>query len=152
MKFPHLAIFTLFTLLTVSCGKEVTSTPIDNKPESVRNVTTSVVESGNFKTLEHSTQGKVSVISDNGISYLQFNQSFKTDSGPDLVVILHRGNVPSKSLKEQEYVSVAKLQNIKGSQRYALPKNVNLADFNSVAIWCRKFNVTFGYASLPKTN
>lgn len=37
-----------------------------------------------------------------------------------------------------------------GAQRYALADNVNLADFRSVAVWCRKFNATFGYAPLSK--
>ncbi|TAF02470.1 MAG: electron transfer flavoprotein [Nostocales cyanobacterium] len=156
MKFPYIAIFTLLTLLTLSCGKEVTSTPTnnqlktENKTESVTNVA-AVGKSTSFQTLEHKTQGKLSVTTENGISYLQFDQSFKTDHGPDLFVILYRGNVPPKSgIKEKDYVSVAALQKINGSQRYALPKNVKLANFPSVAIWCRRFNSTFGYASLPK--
>ncbi|MBK1988743.1 DM13 domain-containing protein [Sphaerospermopsis aphanizomenoides BCCUSP55] len=151
MTFPHLAIFTLLTLLTFSCAKEVTSTPTENKPESVKNVAASVDKLTKFQTLEHKTQGKLSVSTENGISYLEFDQSFKTDNGPDLFVILYRGNVPPISgIKEKDYVSVAALQKISGSQRYALPKNLQLANFPSVAIWCRKFNATFGYARLPK--
>ncbi|MFM2060899.1 MAG: hypothetical protein RLZZ507_569 [Cyanobacteriota bacterium] len=153
MKFRNLGIFIIVTFLTVSFAKEAISTPTDNKPESGKNVATSVVESGSFKTLEHTTQGKVRVVTENGIRYLEFEKSFKTDKGPDLFVILYRGNVPPKSgIKEKDYVSIAALQKISGSQRYALPKNVNLANFPSVAIWCRKFNSTFGYAGLPNKN
>ncbi|WP_353931753.1 DM13 domain-containing protein [Okeanomitos corallinicola TIOX110] len=156
MKFPHLAIFTLVTLLTVSCAKEVTSTPAnnqtttENQTESLTTVAAAVGKSTNFQTLEHKTQGKLTVTNENGTNYLQFDQSFKTDNGPDLFVVLYRGDVPPESgIKEKDYISVAALQKIKGSQRYALPQNVKLANFKSVAIWCRKFNATFGYASLP---
>lgn len=66
-----------------------------------------------------------------------------------MYVILYRFEKPPISgIKEKDYVSIAQLQKITGNQRYALPNNVNLQEFKSVAIWCRKFNATFGYAIL----
>lgn len=151
MKFQLLAIVGMVTFFSLGCTKEVNSTPINNQPQSVTNVANSVAASESFKTLEHRTQGKVSFITENGISYLEFDKSFKTDHGPDLFVILYRGNVPPKyGIKEKDYVRIAPLQKISGSQRYALPNNVKLANFGSVAVWCRRFNVSFGYAELPK--
>ena len=74
--------------------------------------------------------------------------------GPDLVVVLHRSNnvlgstkPPSYPLKEGEYIVLAPLQKFNGTQSYAIPSNVNLKDFQSAVIWCRKFNATFGAAS-----
>ncbi|NET71953.1 MAG: DM13 domain-containing protein [Sphaerospermopsis sp. SIO1G2] len=154
MKILSLTIVILFTVLSVGCTKDVTSTSTsnqtvtENQTESATQNST-VSNSSSFQTLEHKTQGKLNVITENGTTYLQFDQSFQTDSGPDLVVVLHRGDVPSNSLQQKDYVSVARLEKIKGSQRYTVPKNLNLANFKSVGIWCRQFNVTFGYASLP---
>ncbi|NEQ63853.1 MAG: DM13 domain-containing protein, partial [Moorea sp. SIO4A1] len=48
----------------------------------------------------------------------------------------------------QDYVTLARLQKFSGAQRYAIPDDLNLDEFGSVAVWCRRFNITFGYASL----
>ncbi|MBE9198461.1 MULTISPECIES: DM13 domain-containing protein [unclassified Nodularia (in: cyanobacteria)] len=149
MKFKHLIIVGIVAMITVGCATEVTSNEADTPTSTATTVASSVAKSGNFQAAEHPTQGKVSVITEAGKRYLEFDQSFKTDHGPDLFVILHRSSVPPVSgIQEKDYVSIAALQKINGTQRYALPDNVNLADFKSVAIWCRQFNATFGYAVL----
>ncbi|MDX2232208.1 MAG: DM13 domain-containing protein [Leptolyngbyaceae cyanobacterium bins.349] len=115
-----------------------------------------VVKSGNFKSGEHPTQGKVRIVTQNGKTFLDLDQGFKTSSmGPDLVVALHRsGNVlgattpPAYPLKKGEYVVLAPLRQFNGAQRYAIPANLNLANFQSAVIWCRRFNATFGAATL----
>mgnify|MGYP002777068191 CR=1 FL=1 len=115
-----------------------------------------VVKSGNFKSGEHPTQGKARIVTQNGKTFLELDQAFKTSSmGPDLVVALHRSkNVlgstkpPAYPLKAGDYVVLAPLQKFSGAQRYAIPANVNLANFQSAVIWCRKFNATFGAATL----
>jgi hypothetical protein len=151
MRLRYLAIFCIMAILTIGCNKEVNSTPTANQPQPIANVATPIAQSESFKNSEHTTQGKVSIITENGNKYLEFDKNFKTENGPDLVVILYRGDVPPKySINNKDYVSIASLQKNTGSQLYALPKNVKLSDFGSVAIWCRRFNATFGYASLPK--
>ncbi|NJL10535.1 MAG: DM13 domain-containing protein [Calothrix sp. SM1_7_51] len=91
----------------------------------------------------------VKLVTENGKRYLEFDKNFKTDKGPDLFVILHKNaTLPNSGIKEKDYVSIARLQATNGNQRYAIPNNVNLADFRSVAIWCRQFNATFGFATL----
>ena len=122
------------------------------KPEgSIMKPGTMAMRSGKFVKAEHPTQGSVMLVKEGGKSYLAFDQTFKTDSGPDLYVILYRtGQPPISGIKEKDYVSVAKLQKTSGAQRYAIPQTVKPENFSSVAIWCRKFNATFGYASLGK--
>lgn len=75
--------------------------------------------------------------------------------GPDLHVILHRSNdvlgstkPPSYPLKEQVYVILGRLQKFSGAQRYPIADKINLTNYKSAAIWCRKFNATFGAAKL----
>lgn len=115
-----------------------------------------VVKSGRFVAGEHSTEGTARIVAQGGRSFLELDQSFQTsDSGPDLVVILHRSanalsttQPPAYPLTEGDYVVLAPLQKFSGAQRYAIPDTVNLAEYQSAGIWCRKFNATFGIAAL----
>lgn len=101
--------------------------------------------SGAFVAAEHPTQGMVKVMTENGQRYLEFDEAFQTDSGPDLFVLLHRQAMP-QSYAEEDYVNLGELQQTTGTQRYAIPADVDPAAFSSVVIWCRQFNATFGYA------
>ncbi|YAF94427.1 MAG: DM13 domain-containing protein [Nodularia sp. CChRGM 3473] len=149
MKFQQLVILAIIAIITIGCTTEVTSNQPNTPTPVATTVASPVAKSGNFQAAEHPTQGKVNVITEQGKRYLEFDQNFKTDQGPDLFVILHRSDAPPVSgIKEKDYVNIAPLQKVTGTQRYALPDNVNLADFKSVAIWCRQFNATFGYAVL----
>jgi Electron transfer DM13 len=114
------------------------------------------IKSGTFVRGEHATRGGAKIVTKNGRSFLQLDSAFKTSSqGPDLVVTLHRsGNVigttqaPNYALKSGDYVVLSRLKKFSGAQTYAIPANINIANYRSVAIWCRKFNATFGSASL----
>ncbi|MBD2354875.1 DM13 domain-containing protein [Tolypothrix sp. FACHB-123] len=149
MRFKHLAIVSLIAAIAIGCTNENTPNSTDSQTTPKANVATSAGGFGAFKAGEHPTQGKVQVITEQGKRYLEFDGDFKTDKGPDLYVILYRSDAPPKSgIKEKDYVSLARLQKTSGTQRYAVPETVKLGEFKSVAIWCRKFNATFGYASL----
>ncbi len=167
MKLHYLAIFGATAFLTVGCvaGVPGNQSTVQAKPSTSTSTTTKIdvssvaadqptatlakatSRSGNFVTAAHSTQGMVSLVTDNGQRYLKFDETFKTDNGPDLMVLLHRQTVP-KSYSKENYQSLGRLEQVSGTQRYRIPADVNPEDFSSVVIWCRKFNVTFGYATL----
>lgn len=109
-----------------------------------------LLASGSFLTVEqdHPTEGTARIINENGKRYLEFDGAFTTAQGPDVNVILHRNNSIPVNVKEGEYITLAALQSFEGSQRYLLPDDLDIGEFKSVGIWCREFNVTFGYASL----
>ena len=110
------------------------------------------LKSGTFVAAEHPTKGTARIMMENGKKYIEFDESFKSDEGPDLKVILHRSDsVPVSGVKEQDYVLIAPLKQTSGAQRYEIPDNVNLSNYRSVAIWCQQFNATFGYAPLKST-
>jgi hypothetical protein len=150
MKLKLLVILGFAALFIGSCAKEV-SNPT-NSDTGVTNTTTENTASagiGRFQAAEHPTTGNASIVNEDGKRYIVFDESFKTDSGPDLFVILYRNStVPVSGVKEKDYVQLARLQKIDGTQRYAIPANVRLADFRSVAVWCKQFNATFGFAPL----
>ncbi len=166
LNLQYLALLGLVSLLTIGCqggvaenqstsSSEVqsTSSPAVETPISPATESTPV-KSGTFVDGEHPTQGTASVVTKNGKSYLELDSAFKTsEMGPDLVVILHRSdnvigstNPPAYPLQEGDYVILAPLQKFSGAQSYPIPDNINLQDYKSAAIWCRKFNATFGAA------
>lgn len=152
MKFKYVAVVGIVALLSVGCAnaesqqsettpqaQTVAETPATGKVES----------SGTFIDAEHPTKGTASIITDSGKKYIQFDEQFKSDNGPDLFVILHKDDkLPITGIKEEDYVTIAPLKSTNGTQRYEIPENVDVTNFKSVAIWCREFNATFGYAVL----
>ncbi|NER32047.1 MAG: DM13 domain-containing protein [Symploca sp. SIO1C4] len=118
--------------------------------DSTQLTAANIIATGTFVNVEqnHPTSGTARIINENGKRYLEFEQGFKTANGPEVKVILHRNNTVPVSVNEQDYVTLAALQSTSGAQRYAIPDDWNLDQFKAVAIWCKRFNVTFGYASL----
>ncbi|AFY33220.1 DM13 domain-containing protein [Calothrix sp. PCC 7507] len=159
MKLRYLLILGLSSIAIFSCVQELSS----NQSSAAKSLAPSIqlqeptaIKSGTFASGEHTTKGTVRIINQNGKFLLKLQPSFKTsDSGPDLVIILHRAdNVinstkpPSYPLKRGDYIILAPLQKSSGAQTYLIPDNINLAEYKSAAIWCRKFNATFGAANL----
>jgi len=115
-----------------------------------------VLLSGRFVSGEQSTHGTVRILKQQGNRILELDSTFETSpNGPDLVVILHHSdNVmnsttpPAYPLHEGDYVLIGPLRQYSGTQRYEIPASINLDEFKSAVIWCRKFNATFGAATL----
>lgn len=106
----------------------------------------SIIE-GTFVEVAHDTIGTAKIIVEDDVSYVEFDDAFKTDDGPDLFVLLHRDAVP-ETYKPDYYLNLGELQAIRGTQRYEIPDGTDIAQYASVVIWCREFDVTFGYATL----
>lgn len=109
-----------------------------------------IIASGSFVTVEqdHPTEGTAKIITENGKRYLEFDQGFTTARGPAVEIIMYRNSSVPVNISEADYVTLATLESFDGAQRYEIPANINPSDFKAVAIWCRQFNVTFGYAAL----
>ncbi len=159
MKLNKLAAGTIVSLVLFG---SVGQLAINTQPASAAEVTQtttvavkpqSLISSGSFVTTEqdHPTNGIAQVVKVDGKRYIEFNKAFTTARGPKVRVILYRNNNVPVKLKAQDYVTIAPLKKFDGAQRYEIPANLDLKDFKSVAIWCEKFNVTFGYASLQNS-
>jgi len=137
------------------------TTPIKTTPK-IDGTATAPVSSGQsllgvgtFIAGEHPVKGSVTVIDDEGTPIIQLGPDFQTPSGPDLFVVLHTAKdvlstttPPAYKLSDDEYVVIAPLKAIQGEQDYSVPAAIILDNYNSVAIWCRRFNATFGTATL----
>ncbi len=154
MKFQNIAAFGLSSSVLVTSLLSTLVIPsqvlANHSPEHLVSQQVGVVRSGDFITVEqnHQTTGKVRVINSNGKRYLELDSEFNTANGPDVQIILYKGSQVPQKVSEEDYITLAQLKSFDGSQRYEIPNNINPNDFKSVAIWCRKFNVTFGYATI----
>ena len=76
-------------------------------------------------------------------------EDFSTTNGPDLFVVLSSSASPEQDgLKNTTYLQLDALKGNVGNQNYELPADIDLDAYKSVVIWCRTFNVVFGYAPL----
>ncbi|MDJ0846490.1 DM13 domain-containing protein [Crocosphaera sp.] len=158
-----LALFlTLFVAVGCNSVQQETANSSTAIVEAKENDTTdqsnrekeSSIKVGSFVSGEHPTQGTVRLVSEKEQTLIKLDSDFKTsEMGPDLVVILHRSpdvigstKPPAYAIQEGDYVVIAPLNKFSGTQEYIIPENINLAEYQSIAIWCRKFNATFGSA------
>ena len=70
-----------------------------------------------------------------------------TSNGPAVEVLLHQDAVP-QNYNSTNYVSLGEIKSFEGAQWYAIPENVDINQYQSVSIWCREFDVTFGYGQI----
>lgn len=94
----------------------------------------------------HYGKGQVSVYE----KTVFLHKDFEVGPGPKFhVYLVPEENIRSSSdLGDAMYVDLGRLRAFKGSQKYAIPAGLNLADFKSVVIWCEKFSVLISPADL----
>jgi hypothetical protein len=105
---------------------------------------------GGFGGLEHETAGMALIVElEDGSRFLRL-QDLETSNGPDLRVILTDQPVSEDwdVWDDGEYVDLGALKGNLGSSNYEIPANVDLRDFETAVIWCRRFSVGFGVAPL----
>ncbi|MFK4085870.1 DM13 domain-containing protein [Kribbella sp. NPDC020789] len=135
--------------------------PISMKPSSATPPTVSVappatpevLARGSLISHEHSTSGQAVVLRLPDGSRVLRLENLDTSDGPDLRVWLSDAEVrPGRAgwhvFDDGRYRSLGRLKGNQGNQNYPIPADVDLADFGSVAIWCDRFNVSFGAARL----
>jgi electron transfer DM13 len=113
--------------------------------------TSTVLSTGRFRDLEHHTTGvaKVVRLADRS-RYVRF-ESFRTSSGPDVIVAL--SSIPAtedgwRAYDDGRFLSLGALKGNVGNQNYKIPVSVDLSKYRSVVVWCRRFVVGFGAAPL----
>jgi hypothetical protein len=94
----------------------------------------------------HYGKGKVSVYR----AVVHLEQDFEVGPGPKFHVYLvpEAAVTPSTRVAQTKFVDLGRLKAFKGSQSYAVPPGVNLADYPSLVIWCEQFGVLISPARL----
>ena len=108
---------------------------------------------GTIITHEHESSGTVKLIrlADGRVQLVLENLA--TSDGPDLRVWLTDQPVlPGREgwmvFDDGRYVEVGRLKANHGNQVYDVPAGTNLDGLTSMTIWCQRFSVSFGAASL----
>ncbi len=106
------------------------------------------LSSGAFVSAAHATSGTATIYKlDDGSRILRL-ANFSTSNGPKVHVILADHAISGNDVEDAKSVDLGDLKGNTGNQNYVIPANVNLDDVKSVAIYCERFHVNFGAASL----
>lgn len=102
----------------------------------------------------HSTSGRATIYrTDGGREFLRLTD-FTTANGPDVHVLLARGNDPALGQEvvkgELDSVELGALKGNQGDQNYDLPPTADVQKYQAVVIYCERFHAIFGVAQLEK--
>lgn len=135
-----------------------TTTPPSSPSPSVTAGTPSAagprtVARGTLISHEHSTSGTVELVQLADGSHVLRLVDLVTSNGPDLRVWLTDAPVlPGRDgwfvFDDGHHTDLGALKGNRGTQNYPLPAGVDRARHRSVAIWCDRFDVSFGAAEL----
>ena len=112
-----------------------------------------VVRRGAFISHEHETSGQARVVRRVDGSHVLELVGLDTSNGPDLRVWLSDQPVlPGRPgwhvFDDGEWVELGRLKGNQGNQAYPIPAGTDLERLASVAVWCKRFSVSFGAAGL----
>ena len=99
-----------------------------------------------FASYAHETTGSATLVQAGGGTLVRLTD-FKTSNGPDVHVYLVKGEDPKAT--DAGFLDLGSLKGNVGDQNYPVPSGTDLSQYGSVAIWCKRFNVGFGGASIP---
>lgn len=101
----------------------------------------------------HKGSGQATLYAVQGGQHVVRFEDFRTTNGPALVVYLAKHPSPSEAshVKDGGYLKLGDLKGNVGNQNYPVPAGTNVAEYNSVVIWCELFGVLFSPAALTRT-
>lgn len=123
---------------------EVSTAPI---PE-MQTFSARIVASGSFQNLNYMTAGDATIQEKNGEFFVVFADNFDTPNGPDLQVYLTKNSGPTEREDIPAGIALGKLKSITGKQVYPIPSGARIADYHSITIHCKAFNVPWSFAPL----
>jgi hypothetical protein len=130
--------------------------PVAAKPAPSESAPAGPLATGTLIAHEHDTSGTLRILDLGGGRRALRLDDLDTSNGPDLHVWLTDAEVkPGRDgwgvFDDGKYLDLGKLKGNRGSQNYEIPASADLAAYRSVTIWCDRFNVSFGAATLQLT-
>ena len=140
-----LAIFTFLV------GSQLSVSAQDNMKHENK---TKTLATGAFHGKVHKTSGRATIYQEEDGKQVLRLTNFKTSNGPDVHVILiaaKDANDDANFLKsDTERVELGSLKGNEGDQNYEIPSGTDLSKFQTVSIYCERFNANFGAAPLER--
>lgn len=103
-----------------------------------------------FVDKERGIDGNWSLKQEGENVYIVFHSNFKTKSGPDLKIFISKqdiGNANGKNA-ENNAILLNNLTSNKGEQKYLIPSNIDLSQYKSILIHCKKYAKLWGGGKL----
>ncbi|WP_422754646.1 DM13 domain-containing protein [Micromonospora sp. WMMD708] len=112
-----------------------------------------LVSRGEFVSHEHDTSGTARIVRTADGGHRLELVGLDTSNGPDLRVWLsdqpvRTGRAGWHVFDDGRRAELGRLKGNRGDQAYAVPAGTDLTALTSVTIWCQRFAVSFGAASL----
>jgi hypothetical protein len=112
------------------------------------------LEAGTFHGKVHKTSGRATIYKQADGQVVLRLTNFKTSNGPDVHVVMIAANDAADDanfLKSStEKLELGALKGNEGDQNYTIPAGTDLNKFQTVSIYCERFNANFGAAPLKK--
>jgi hypothetical protein len=108
---------------------------------------------GAFRSGAHETMGQATIYDLGDGRRLLRLSALRTSNGPDVhVYLVAAPNVTDDdAVKRADVVDLGVIKGNLGNQNYELPAGTDLAKYQSVSLWCKRFGVNFGSARLSAT-
>jgi hypothetical protein len=112
------------------------------------------LETGTFHGKVHSTSGRATIYREADGKLLLRLTNFKTSNGPDVHVVLIAAKDAADDVNflksSTEKLELGSLKGNEGDQNYDIPSGTDLKKFQTVSIYCERFNANFVAAPLEK--
>jgi hypothetical protein len=148
---PKIKLALAFVLLMLTFGSQLTAGAQENTKHDDKVKT---LATGTFHGKVHQTSGRATIYQEADGRVVLRLTNFKTSNGPDVHVILvaaQDAEDDANFLKSDTgRVELGKLKGNEGDQNYEIPTGTDLAKFQTVSIYCERFNANFGAAPLVK--
>lgn len=148
---PQIKLAVVCLLLALAFGSQPSANAQENAKQDSHART---LETGTFHGKVHQTSGRATIYREaNGTLVLRLT-NFKTSNGPDVHVILvaaKDADDDANFLKtDTARVELGKLKGNEGDQNYEIPTGTDLSKYQTVSIYCERFNANFGAAPLGR--
>ena len=112
------------------------------------------LEAGTFHGKVHKTSGRATIYKEADGRLVLRLTNFRTSNGPDVHVVLiaaKDADDDANFLKSStDKLELGALKGNEGNQNYDIPAGTDLDKFQTVSIYCERFNANFGAAPLKK--
>jgi len=142
----------LFRPELIFVNKTVNETlPVSTTSASMaKDAQATVLATGRFHSVSHETSGVATIhqLSD-GKRLVRFT-TFETSNGPDVRIYLvaAKDATDNETVTRAGFIDLGAMKANRGDQNYEVPTNIDLSQYQSVTIWCRRFGVNFASAPL----
>lgn len=148
---PNIKLVLAFVLLTLVLGSQLSASAQESRQH---NNEVKTLETGTFHGKLHQTSGRATIYQEADGKLVLRLTNFRTSNGPDVHVILiaaKDADDDANFLKsDTPRVELGGLKGNLGDQNYEIPTGTDLSKFQTVSIYCERFNANFGAAPLEK--